>query len=254
MRPSLPLSPQHQANPPLAMSQTCMVPALIERYLMTITRVVVPTFPSLVAVTVTVPRSMPLSTPLMLSIVATLALDTVHRTARLVSTLPEASRNVACIVAGFHASTVSGAGATDTVATGTTGTSCFTVMVADAVFPSLAAVIVADPAATPVTMPLPSTVATALLDDVHETARPDSTLPLASRGVAVSFAVRPSMTSPDGGESSMELTLAAGGGVVVPGPAGESEPHAARVSVKAKLAASAAIRARCMSRCLQARR
>ena len=86
------------------MSQTCIVPALIERYLMTTTRVVVPTFPSLVAVTVTVPRSMPVSTPDTLSIVATLVFELDQRTTRLSSALPAASRVVAFIAVGSHAS------------------------------------------------------------------------------------------------------------------------------------------------------
>src|SRR3982750_4317627 len=120
MRPSAPLRPQHHAMPPLAMSHACIVPELIERYLMTTTRDAVPTLPSLVAVTITVPRSMPNSIPLTLSIVATFAFDTDQRTARFSSTLPAASRSVAFIADGSHASTVSGAAATETLATGTT--------------------------------------------------------------------------------------------------------------------------------------
>ena len=45
---------------------------------------------------------------------------------------------------------------------------------------------VAVPAATPVTVPVDETVATFGLLDVHVTTRPDSTVPLASVGVAVS--------------------------------------------------------------------
>src|SRR4029079_18358735 len=113
-------NPQHHAMPPLAMSQTCMEPALIERYLMTMTRDAVPSFPSLVAVTVTVPRSMPVRMPVTLSIVATAGFETDQRTTRFVRTLELASFNVATIADGSHASSVSGAAATLTVATGIT--------------------------------------------------------------------------------------------------------------------------------------
>ena len=124
-------------------------------------------------------------------------------------------------------------------------------MVAVALFPSLAAEIVAEPAATPVTMPVASTDAMLAFDDVQLMLRPDSALPLASRGVALSFVVLPSSTSPVAGEMSIELTLAAGGGVVVPGLAGESEPQAA--SVTAKAAAMAVMSARCMISILQSK-
>ena len=114
-------------------------------------------------------------------------------------------------------------------------------MLAVALFPSLAAVIVAAPAATPVTRPVPSTDATFAFDDVQLIVRPKSALPFASRGVALSFTVFP-----------IELTVAVGVevGVVVPGPAGESEPQATRETARA--AARAEMRARCMSRYLQA--
>src|SRR5262245_26271267 len=106
MRPSLPLSPQHQAMPPLAMSQACIVPTLNERYLMTTTRLAVPETPSLVAVTVTVPRSRPVSTPPWLS-EATDVSDTVQLMLRSVSTRPRASRSVSCTCCTSNASSVS---------------------------------------------------------------------------------------------------------------------------------------------------
>ena len=74
---------------------------------------------------------------------------------------------------------------------------------------------VAEPAATPVTIPLPSTDAMLAFDDVQLMLRPDSALPLASRGVALSFVVFPTSTSPVAGERSTVLTLAVGGGGVV---------------------------------------
>ena len=52
--------------------------------------------------------------------------------------------------------------------------------------PSLVAVIVVEPAAAPVTSPLPFTVATAALLVAQLTTRPVSGAPFTSRGVAVS--------------------------------------------------------------------
>src|SRR5882724_2433312 len=66
-----------------------------------------------------------------------------------------------------------------------------TVMLAVPLCPSLVAVIVADPIATPVTRPLVVTVATEVLLLDHATARPESGLPFASFGVAVSCTVCP---------------------------------------------------------------
>jgi len=104
-----------------------------------------------------------------------------HVTARPVSTLPAESfvTAVSCTVDPIF--TLAGDGVTVTVATGT----IVTVMVEVPLFPSLVAVIVADPAATAVTSPLAETVATplALLDQV--TARPLSTVPAESLVVAV---------------------------------------------------------------------
>src|SRR5256714_15107961 len=75
--------------------------------------------------------------------------------------------------------------------------------------PSLVAVIVADPAATPVTSPLPLTVAAAVLLLCHVTVRPVSELPFASLGVAVSCAVLPAATVADAGARG---TAGTGGG------------------------------------------
>ena len=57
-------------------------------------------------------------------------------------------------------------------------------MVAVPDFPSLVAVIVVVPAATPVTTPLLETVAMALLLEVHVTVRPVTIAPLTSRTTA----------------------------------------------------------------------
>src|SRR5438876_612328 len=68
-----------------------------------------------------------------------------------------------------------------------------TVMAEVPLCPSLVAVIVADPAATPVTSPLPLTVAAAVLLLCHVTVRPTSGLPFASLGVAVSCRLLPAV-------------------------------------------------------------
>ena len=56
-------------------------------------------------------------------------------------------------------------------------------------FPSLLAVMVVVPAATAVTRPLASTVAAALLLELHVTTRPVSTFPFASFATAASCCV-----------------------------------------------------------------
>src|SRR5437870_3836413 len=68
------------------------------------------------------------------------------------------------------------------------------------------AVTVADPAAKPLTNPLPVTVATAVLLDAQVTVRPASALPLASLGVAVSCTVWPVETEADAGATATEAT------------------------------------------------
>ena len=77
--------------------------------------------------------------------------------------------------------TVAAVGLTVTEATGT----LVTVMADVPLFPSLVAVIVAEPAATPVTNPLALTVATAALLVAQVTTRPVRAVPLESSGVAV---------------------------------------------------------------------
>src|SRR5204862_4009848 len=72
--------------------------------------------------------------------------------------------------------------------TGATGAPA-AVTLAVPLWPSLAAVRVAHPAVTPVTSPLPLTVAMLLLLDDQLMARPVNGLPFASRGVAVSCTV-----------------------------------------------------------------
>jgi hypothetical protein len=98
------------------------------------------------------------------------------------------------------------AGLTVTDATGTV----LTVIVAVPLCPSLVAVRVAEPAATPVTTPLPLTVATAALLLVQVITRPLSGLPLASFGVAVSATVCPTVTLAVAGLTVTDATGAAG--------------------------------------------
>src|SRR5207245_2032131 len=81
-----------------------------------------------------------------------------------------------------------------------------TLIAADALCPSLVAAIVAAPAATPVTSPAADTVATAGFELVHATARPVSTLPAASLGVAVSCTVLPTYTFAVVGLTTTEAT------------------------------------------------
>jgi hypothetical protein len=71
------------------------------------------------------------------------------------------------------------------------GGAAVTVIAAVPAMPSLVAVIVAEPAATPVTTPEELTVATPVLLLDHATLRPVNVLPLASRSVAVKRSVFP---------------------------------------------------------------
>src|SRR5690349_4918102 len=132
----------------------------------------VPLLPPLAAVIVAGPAATPVTRPLVLTVATELVL-VLHVTARPLRGFPAESRAVA--------------GVTLTVLTGTR----FTVIAAVPLLPPLAAVIVAEPAATPVTSPLVLTVATELALVLHVTARPLSGFPAESRGVAVSCTVLP---------------------------------------------------------------
>src|SRR5882762_6028471 len=81
-----------------------------------------------------------------------------------------------------------------------------TVMADVPICPSLVAVIVADPAVAPVTKPLPFTVAMAVLLLDQVTTRPDSGLPFASFGVAVSGIVLPTCTLAEAGLTVTDAT------------------------------------------------
>src|SRR5437773_10959649 len=75
-------------------------------------------------------------------------------------------------------------------------------------WPSLVAVIVAGPAAMPVTSPLPFTVATAVFELAHVTTRPVRAVPLASCGVAVSCTVCPTCRLAVAGLTATDATPA----------------------------------------------
>src|SRR5438552_18327603 len=81
-----------------------------------------------------------------------------------------------------------------------------TVMVAVPDWPSLVAVIVAEPTVAPLTRPLGLTVATDVLPLAHVTVRPDSGLPPASFGVAPSCTVPPTVTFPAAGATVTAAT------------------------------------------------
>src|SRR5207249_3099084 len=161
----------------------------------------VPLWPSLVAVIVADPAVTPATRPLELT-VATLVLPLDHVTVRPDSGLPLASFGAAVSCTVWPVSTLADAGLTVTDATGT----LVTVMADVPICPSLVAVIVAEPAAAPVTRPLLLTVATAPLLVVQLTARPDSRLPLASLGVAVSCTVWPVCSDAEAGLTLTDAT------------------------------------------------
>src|SRR6266568_4172085 len=79
-------------------------------------------------------------------------------------------------------------------------------MAAAPLCPSEVAVIVVEPAATPVTRPLLFTVAAAVLELVHVTVRPANGLPFASFGVAVSCTAWPTCTDAVAGLTVTDAT------------------------------------------------
>src|SRR2546428_3269307 len=164
--------------------------------------VAVPLCPSLVAVPVAEPAPTPVTSPVPVT-VATPELLLVQVIARPLSTLPAASFAVADSCAVCPTVTPADTGLTVTVATGTFATE----MDAVPLWPSLTAVMVAVPAATPVTSPDPLTVTTPELLLAQVTARPVSTLPAQSFAVADSCAVCPTVTPADAG---LTVTAATG--------------------------------------------
>ncbi len=161
-----------------------------------------PLCPSLVAVIVAVPATLPVTSPAALT-VATVVLLLAHVTVRPVSGVPFASFGVAVSCTVVPSFTDAVAGVTSTVAT---GTDVGTVIAAVPLCPSLVAVIVALPPACPVTSPLALTVATLVLLLAHVIVRPVSGAPFASFGVAVSCSVLPTATVPLAGLTVTDAT------------------------------------------------
>src|SRR5436309_12769118 len=145
-----------------------------------------PLLVSLVAVMVAEPAATPVTRPLALT-VATPGGLLAHVTTRPLSGLPALSVGVAVSCSFVPTRSMADAGLTTTDATGTV----VAVIAAVPVFVSLVPVMVAEPAATAVTRPLPFTVATpgALLD--HVTTRPLRVFPALSFVVGVSWTVPP---------------------------------------------------------------
>lgn len=146
--------------------------------------VILPLFPSLVAVIVAVPRSTELTTPVAETVATDAALED-QVTARPVRVTPCASLIVAVIVADAGTCKFAVVGDRRTVSTG----AGVTVKLAMPDLPSLVAVIVAVPVAMAVTRPVASTLATnaSLVD--HVMARPVSVAPDPSLAVANSLIV-----------------------------------------------------------------
>src|SRR5256884_330637 len=156
-----------------------------------------------VTVTPAVPlAATPLTSPLPFTLAIALLLDCQVIT-RPVNGLPLASRGVAVSCTVCPIATVPELGVTVTAATGAT----VTVTLAVPLCPSLVAVIVTGPPGpTPVTSPLPFTLAIALLLDCQVITRPVNGLPFASRGVAVSCTVCPCSTLTEAGLTVTEAT------------------------------------------------
>src|SRR5256885_72131 len=163
----------------------------------------VPLFPSLAAVIVAEPAAFAVTRPLPFTVAIAVSLDD-QVTARPESGLPLASLGVAVSCTVCPTGTLADDGVTVTEATGTGA--LVTVMVAVPLFPSLVAVIVAVPAPLAVTNPVRLTVATVVSLDDQVTARPESGLPLASLGVAVSCTVCPTWPLADDGVTVTEAT------------------------------------------------
>jgi hypothetical protein len=136
-----------------------------------------PLIPSLVAVMLADPAATAVARPLAFTD-ATFVFELLHVIERPLNTFPPASWSTA--TAWVVCPTVSD-GAFNVTATDATGAIAGVAVTAEVpLFPSLVAVIVAVPALTAVTLPLDDTVATAVLDDDHDAARPVSVLPFAS--------------------------------------------------------------------------
>jgi hypothetical protein len=163
--------------------------------------VVEPDLVSLVAVMVAVPAFTAVTSPLELT-VAIVGSLVPHVTVRPVRVFPFESLRVADNWRVAPRAMEGLAGATVTVATGASAT----LNVDVPLWPSLVAVIVDVPGATPVTTPAADNVATLVFDDCQPTVRPLSVFPLASFKVAVMFVVNATKTLAGFGATLTELT------------------------------------------------
>jgi hypothetical protein len=149
----------------------------------------VPFAPSLVAVIVAEPSETAVTTPVSATDATSGLLD-VQATARPVTICPFASRSVADRVAVFPPTMLTDGGLTDTLATGTG----VTVTLVLPLLPPAVASMVADPGATAFTTPVSETVATRALLELQVTGRSVTTVPSASRTVAVNVVDWPLVT------------------------------------------------------------
>src|SRR2546427_10843075 len=136
--------------------------------------------PALVAVIVAAPAARPVTRPLALTVAAVVLL-LVHVTTRPVSVVPAESRVTAESCCVPPTATFADAGLTLTVATGTV----LPVMLALACFPSLVAVMVAEPAPAAVARALPGTGPIRAVPLVPVPNRPGRPPPVQARGAAV---------------------------------------------------------------------
>src|SRR5258705_188747 len=162
-----------------------------------------PLGPSLVAVIVAAPAVTPVTKPLPFT-TATAGALLAHVTTRPARALPLASLGVAVSCTVWPTPTLAVAGDTATEATGALGRR-LTFTTAAPSCPTLVAVIVPVPSATPVTTPLPSTVATAGAILAHVTLCA-TTLPIESMGVATNCAVCPKSTLAVSGTTTTAAT------------------------------------------------
>jgi hypothetical protein len=173
----------------------------------------VPLFPSLVAVSVTLPAASPVTSPLG-ETVASAVFDDVQPMVRPVRTFPAASLSVAVTCSVAPTSTVLELADRVTVATGA-GAGAATVTVAPPLWPSLVATIDAEPALTAVATPVDDTVTTSGFALDHVMVRPVSVLPAASRRTAVACVVWPTASDADVSVTDTDATGVGGDAAIV---------------------------------------
>jgi hypothetical protein len=183
----------------------------------------VPVFPELVAVIVAEPAATPVTTPLEATVAAA-ELLVVHVTVCPVITLPFWSFTVACSAAFAPTTIEADVGATVTVVATGGGGDELTVTLELPDCPSHVAVIVAEPAASPVTTPLALTLATPVLLDDQLMLLPVKTFPCASATAAESAIVAPTATAAGAGDT---VTVATAPDIVVPWATFEGLPNTA---------------------------